>query len=335
LELFCTRTGINVPAVVEVDVDGEPVDTSDDSSVEVMLDIEVVAGICPKASIPVYFGHNFDEQSWINTIDKAIHDSVNNPSVLSISWGNPEDALRSAWQGISIDHVSDSFKEAALMGVTICVASGDDGSDDQGGDGKAHVDFPASSPFVLAVGGTDLRVRQGATTERVWKDGTGIRPDGGAGGGGVSTHFPRPAFQSGITIKNVNPGTILGRVVPDVSAHAQSDNRTTGYFMVVDGNGILVGGTSAAAPLWASLILRINAMRAANGKKPVGYLTPLLYQAPANGQPLGASVCKDITVGDNISAHNGGYRAGPGYDAASGWGSPIGAKLAAALVQLA
>ena len=334
LELFCKRIGVEVPAVVEIDVDGEPADTSDDSSVEVMLDIEVVAGICPKASIPVYFGQTFDEQSWVNTIDRAIHDSVHNPSVLSISWGNSEDGFHSAWQGMSIDNVSDSFQEAALMGVTICVASGDDGSDDQGGDGKAHADFPGSSPFVLAVGGTDLRVRQGTVTERVWKDGTGIRPGGGSSGGGVSTHFPRPAFQKAITIKNVNPGSILGRVVPDVSAHAQSDNRTTGYFIVVDGNGILVGGTSAAAPLWASLILRINALRAAKGKKPIGYVTPLLYQAGANGQPLGASVCKDITVGDNISAHNGGYRAGPGFDAATGWGSPIGAKLAAALVQV-
>lgn len=338
LDVFCKQVGVAVPRVVEVDVNGGATDTSDDPTGEVMLDIEVVAGICPKAVIPVYFGPTFDERSWVDTIDQAIHDADNNPTVLSISWGNSEDGPQSAWQGISIDHVNDALQEAALMGITVCVAAGDDGSDDQGGDGKAHVDFPSTSPFVLAVGGTDLRVRNGAVTERVWKDGDGLRADGGGStGGGVSVLFQRPSFQEGITIQSVNPGAIVGRVVPDVAAHAESDGQRTGYFFVIDGPagpvGTLNGGTSAAAPLWAALIVRINAalQKALGPDKRAGYLTPVLYQAGANGQPIGSTVCKDITVGDNISAAIGGYSATPGFDACSGWGSPIGTKLLDAL----
>jgi kumamolisin len=341
LEVFCKQIGVPQPQVVEVDVDGGAADTSDDPSGEVMLDIEVVAGICPKATIPVYFGPNFDERSWVDTIDQAIHDDVNKPSVLSISWGNSEDGRRSAWQGISIDHVNDMLQEAALMGITVCVASGDDGSDDQGGDGKAHADFPASSPFVLAVGGTDLRVRGGAVTERAWKDGDGLRADnGGSSGGGVSALFAPPAFQQGINIASVNSGAAAGRVLPDVAAHAQSDGVRTGYFFVIDGPSGPVtavnGGTSAAAPLWAALIARINAQlqKAKGAGKRAGYLTPVLYQPGANGQPIGATVCKDITLGDNISAIAGGYRCGSGYDAVTGWGTPIGSKLLAALLPI-
>jgi kumamolisin len=245
------------------------------------------------------------------------------------------------------------FQEAAMMGITVCISAGDDGSADQtdaeepgnGLDGRAHIDFPASSEFVLAVGGTNLRVRQGQVTETTWKDGNGRRHfDGGTGtggatGGGVSTHFARPAFQSAITIAPVNPGAITGRVVPDVAAHAQSDSIRTGYFIafIDPQTGDLVtapvGGTSAAAPLWAALIARLNAIleKEKGPGKRAGYLTPVLYQTGADGQPIGSVVCKDITTGDNISAVNGGFRAGPGYDAVTGWGSPIGTKLLDAL----
>jgi len=220
------------------------------------------------------------------------------------------------------------------------VASGDDGSDDGAGDGLAHVDFPASSPFVLVVGGTDLRVKPGTNTERVWKDGDGRRPviggTGGSTGGGVSSHFPRPDFQAQIGIAPVNPGALSGRVVPDVAAHAQTDGKHTGYFQVTDHNVFLDGGTSAAAPLWAALIGLLNAeLQSRKGADArVGYLTPVLYQAGANGKPVGSGACRDITVGDNISAAIGGYRAGPGYDAVTGWGSPIGSKLLEALLAI-
>jgi kumamolisin len=241
-------------------------------------------------------------------------------SVLSVSWGYAEDAA-GAWTTGAIDSINDTLKAAALMGVTICVAAGDDGSDDGVGDGHAHVDFPSSSPYVLGVGGTTLtKSSTGAVTETAWKDGDGLRNDnGGSTGGGVSVHFPRPAWQA-VNIQSVNPGSIEGRVVPDVAADASAN---TGYWMVVDGQGGVAGGTSAAAPLWASLITRLNASLGT----PVGFLNPLLYQAGAGGQSLGSTACRDITSGDNITASIGGYDAETGYDAVTGWGVPIGGPL--------
>jgi kumamolisin len=347
LALYCQTVGVNTPIVIPVSVDQSPTNSDDDAAGEVMLDIEVIAGACPGATQVVYFGSsNFDEKAWVDTLGMAIHDQDNNPFILSISWGSSEDS--DVWSEGTPDHVNETFQEAAMMGVTICVSSGDDGSADESDsrpnsgelDGHAHVDFPASSPLVLAVGGTDLRIAQGGVTETTWKDGNGRRffppqgtGNGGSTGGGVSSRFPRPSFQNGITIQSVNPGGISGRVVPDVSAHAESNGRTRGYFWVLDGQGSPNGGTSAAAPLWAALIARINAVlqqEKGPGKR-AGYLTPVLYQTDANGQPIGASACKDIVTGNNISAAIGGYRAGPGYDAVTGWGSPIGSKLLDAL----
>jgi kumamolisin len=93
--------------------------------------------------------------------------------------------------------------------------------------------------------------------------------------------------------------------------------------MVVDGQGGASGGTSASAPLWASLIALLNASLG----KPVGYLNPLLYQAGSDGNTLGQSGCRDIITGNNETASIGGYSAGPGYDAVTGWGVPIGTAL--------
>lgn len=346
LALYCKTVGVKVPNVVAVSVDNSPTNTDDDAAGEVMLDIEVIAGACPGATQVVYFGStNFDEKAWVDALDMAIFDKKHNPFILSISWGSPEDS--DVWADGTVDHINDTFQEAAMMGVTVCVAAGDDGSADETDsepnsgelDGRASVDFPASSPFVLAVGGTDLRVSSSSISEKTWKDGNGRRfipPDGtgtgGSTGGGVSVHFDRPSYQSGITIESVNPGSIEGRVVPDVSAHAESDGRTTGYFWVLDGQGGPNGGTSAVAPLWASLIARINAeLHKLGPNKRAGWLNPILYQSDSSGNPIGASACKDVTVGDNISASIGGYRAGPGYDAVTGWGSPLGDKLLSAL----
>jgi kumamolisin len=330
LRLYCQTAGVDVPNVVPVSVDHTPTNVDDDAAVEVMLDIEVVAGFCPRATIAVYFGR-FTERGWIRTLDAAVHDPQREVSVLSVSWGAPEGV--GLWTPQALDVVHDTFADAAMMQISVCVASGDDGSDDQVGDGLAHVDFPASSPAVLAVGGTDLRVIDGQPTETAWKDGDGLRADGGgSSGGGVSAHFPRPQFQADVNVAPVNPGAQPGRVIPDVAAHAESDGQTTGYFMVIDGQAGPNGGTSAAAPLWAALLARING--ALGDGKRAGYLTPLLYQAARGGGTVGSGACKDVTDGDNISAAGGGFRAGPGYDAVTGWGSPLGSKLLAALRQL-
>jgi len=319
LATFCQNANVAVPTVKPVSVNNTPTNQRDGAEGEVMLDVEVVAGVCPKSTIVVYFS-TFDEGGWVSAVDTAVHDEQNPLSVLSISWGYAEDAP-GAWTAGALDAINDSLQAAALLGVTICVAAGDDGSDDEVGDGHAHVDFPSSSPYVLAVGGTTLkRSATGVVTETAWKDGDGLRKDnGGSTGGGVSTYFARPSWQT-VNINSVNPGSIVGRVVPDVAADASAN---TGYWTVVDGQGGASGGTSAAAPLWASLIARLNASLG----KPVGYLSPLLYQAAANGKPFGESGCRDITSGNNETASIGGYVAGTGYDAVTGWGVPIGSAL--------
>jgi kumamolisin len=237
---------------------------------------------------------------------------VRNPSVVSISWGSAE----SDWTAQALKDFDSHCADAALLGVTICVAAGDNGYTDSTDASvkTASVDFPASSPNVLACGGTRL-LSDG--TETVW--GSLLSQGGGATGGGISSVFPVPAFQNGVPLPpSLNPGAGPGRGVPDIAGDADPQS---GYQILVDGQPGVVGGTSAVAPLWAALIAILNQGMG----KSVGFLTPQLYQLPATAQAL-----KDITVGDN-----GGYHAGPGWDACTGLGSPHGAALLAALTSQA
>jgi kumamolisin len=323
---FCTLAKVSKPVVKVVSTDGTPTDARDGAEGEVMLDIEVVAGVCPKATIVAYFA-DFTEQGWVTILDAVMQDSVNDPGVVSISWGYAEDAL--IWTDAAMQQVNQSLLEAAHLGITICVASGDDGSSDAIEDGLAHADFPSSSPYVLSVGGTTIPSKSGNTGDIVWKEGTGVRSSGGGStGGGVSAVFDRPTWQSGMQIPSVNPGAKAGRIIPDIAANADWD--ASPYLLVVDGKAEPNGGTSAATPLWASLIALINQQRGAGNR--IGYLTPLLYQAAKAGDATtGQQGCVDITSGDNITDKTGGYSAKQGYDAVSGWGIPDGKKLAAAL----
>jgi kumamolisin len=273
---------------------------------EVMLDIEVAGSIAPGAKIVVYFAENTDA-GFLNAITTAVHDSTNNPSVVSISWGGPE----SSWTQQAMTSMDEAFQSAAAMGVTVTVAAGDDGSTDGVDDGLNHVDFPASSPNVLACGGTEL-VASGntITNETVWNE---LANNEGATGGGISDVFPLPSWQSGANVPpSANPNHNVGRGVPDVTGDADP---TTGYVTRVDGNPDVIGGTSAVAPLWAGLIALINQSLG----KQVGFVNPLLYQNP-NGD------FNSITSGNN-----GAYAAGPGWNACTGLGSPIGTQVAIAL----
>jgi kumamolisin len=199
------------------------------------------------------------------------------------------------------------------MGVTVCVAAGDDGSTDGVTDGQNHVDFPASSPNVLACGGTRLVSSSIAiTSETVWNE---LANNEGATGGGVSDVFPLPSWQNGVGVPpSANPSHNVGRGVPDVAGDADP---TTGYVTLFDGHSDVIGGTSAVAPLWAGLIALINERMG----KPAGFINPLLYQSPEKAPDF-----NDVTSGNN-----GAYTAGPGWDACTGLGSPIGAQVAAAL----
>jgi kumamolisin len=326
LTQFAQVSGLkSTPKVTVINVEKlASADSNDPDAIgEVMLDIEVLAGACPGADIAVYFS-NFTEKGWVDVIDQALNDTKNNPCVLSISYGLAEGA--DIWTQQAMDAVNDSMKEAAARGIPVCVAAGDDGSDDQVGDGLAHVNFPASSPFVLSIGGTALIRDANGFGEQVWFDGDGLRKDqGGSTGGGVSAVFQRPVWQSSIDIPSVNPNGMAGRIIPDVSANAAG---STGYFVIVQGQPQISGGTSAATPLWAALLVRLI-----KANVPVGYVTPLFYQTVQGsaGKTIGAMGCDDIKVGNNDTAAAGGYSARAGYDAVTGWGSPKGTALAEAL----
>jgi kumamolisin len=329
LQEYCKLASVGVPMVTAVSTDGTSTSVKDDDAAEVMLDVEVVAGVCPQSKIVVYFAE-WTEQGWITALDAAIHDQQNDLGVLSISWGAPEDT--NIWTAQAMRQINQTLLEAAHLRVTVCIAAGDDGSSDADLDGHAHVDFPAASPYVLAVGGTTIPKRNGTQPDIVWFEGDGLRQDrGGSTGGGISAVTRRPKWQANINVKSVNPGAIVGRAIPDLAANA--DWNASPYLMVVGGQAIANGGTSAASPLVASLIALINSKRAPNDR--VGYLTPVLYQTPNGngraGQTVGALGCTDVVKGDNTTAKAGGYSAGPGYDAASGWGTPNGVKLLAAL----
>jgi kumamolisin len=296
------------PKVTAVSVDhgkNHPTGDPNGPDGEVMLDIEVVGAIAPKANIAVYFAPNTDA-GFLDAITTAIHDKTNNPSVISISWGGPE----SSWTEQSMTAFDSAFQSAAVMGITVCVASGDNGSSDGVSDGGDHVDFPASSPNVLACGGTSLRGSGNTiSSETVWDDGA----QGGASGGGVSTFFQLPAWQDGLHTTQTSGGTapLTMRGVPDVSGDADPD---TGYQVRIDGTNTVIGGTSAVAPLWAGLIARINA---AKGSR-VGFINPTLYGTP--------TALRDITQGNN-----GDFAASQGWDACTGLGSPNGNQIAAVL----
>ena len=296
------------PSVTAVSVDGalnQPLGDPNSADGEVLLDIEVVGAIASGAKIAVYFAPNTD-QGFLDAITTAVHDNLRQPSIVSISWGGAE----STWTAQSLTAYDQAFQDAGLLGVTVCCASGDDGSADNVADGAAHVDFPASSPNVLSCGGTRLESSGGKISAEVaWNDGAG----NGATGGGVSDHFPLPAYQASAGVPvSVNSTHFKGRGVPDVAGDADP---ATGYQIHVDGKDAVFGGTSAVAPLWAALIALINSQRAAH----VGFLNPTLY-AKATG------ALSDITAGNN-----GAYKAGAGWDACTGLGSPKGQALVTAL----
>ncbi|HTW24793.1 MAG TPA: S53 family peptidase [Candidatus Baltobacteraceae bacterium] len=303
--------GIATPKVSAISVDnGQNSPTGDGSGPdgEVMLDIEVAGSIAPQAKLAVYFTPNTD-QGFYDAISAALHDTTNNPSVISISWGGPE----STWSQQSLTEYNTLLEDATTLGVSVCVAVGDNGSTDNVTDGLQHADFPASSPYSLACGGTKLTAANGKiTSEVVWNE---LANGEGATGGGISAVFPKPDYQANANVPpSVNPGNFVGRGIPDVAGDADPE---TGYDVYVDGQATVIGGTSAVAPLWAGLIARINQLLG----KPVGFLNPTLY-----AQPASAGCFHDITSGTN-----GAYNAGPGWDPCTGLGSPDGAAIEAIL----
>ncbi len=307
IETYFRAIGQNPPVISAVSVDGGKSIPGDPSGAdgEVMLDIEVAGTVAPGATIAVYFAPNTD-QGFLDAITTAVNDGARKPGVISISWGGPE----SSWTQQALTAMDEACQAAAALGVTITVACGDSGATDGVADGANHVDFPASSPHVLACGGTKLvGTNTSITSEVVWNE---LSANEGATGGGVSTVFALPTWQQNAGVPAL-AGNTGGRGLPDVAGDADP---STGYKIRVDGQDTVIGGTSAVAPLWAGLIAIANAANGANA----GFINPKLYAAKE------ASAFHDITSGTN-----GAFNAGPGWDACTGLGSPKGTAIVTAI----
>jgi kumamolisin len=303
LRAYFAGLGLPRPAVRAVGVDGAanaPEGDPSGADAEVLLDIEVAGGLAPAADIAVYFAPNTDA-GFLDAVSEAAHADPT-PTAISISWGQSEDG----WTAQARTAMDEAFADAAALGVTVTAAAGDDGSTDQATDRRSHVDFPAASPHVLGCGGTTLSVDPPAET--VW-GGAGR----GATGGGVSRTFGLPAYQVKVGVPTQVDTGRPGRGVPDVAAAADP---ATGYRIRVDGQDVVLGGTSAVAPLWAALVCRLAQALG----RPLGPLHAALYAAAAPGvAPAGF---RDVTAGSN-----GAYSARPGWDACTGLGTPDGGAL--------
>ncbi len=294
---------------------------------EAALDIEDVIGLAPQANVVVYQGPNtntgaYDTYSSILTQDKA--------QVISTSWG-----LCEPGEAPIVQSESTLFEEAVTQGQSVFASSGDSGSEDcNASDGSTSlaVDDPASQPNVTGVGGTTMSKLGPPPTQTVWNNASG------ATGGGISTDWPMPSYQSGApsslhVINTRSSGTPCGaapgsycREVPDVSADADPD---TGYVIYYSGQWGGIGGTSAAAPLWAAFTALVNASSGCSGT-PIGFANPLLYTAAANAYSANFS---DVISGNNdlTGTNSGSFKATRGYDMATGLGTPIGSTLPATL----
>jgi kumamolisin len=283
LNLYFSRLGLRSPTVQFVSVNGarnRPTNANSDDG-EVMLDLCTTIGLANGITPIVYIAPN-SEQGFINAINRAVTDRVN---VISISWGAPEDQ----WTQYGISGMNTAFQRAVSANITVTAASGDNGSSD--GEVGDHVDFPASSPYVLACGGTTLS-SSGSTwlSETVWSNSYG------ATGGGNSSLFSKPTWQ------NSTIPTGIKRGVPDVSGVADP---ATGIKVIVDGGLYVFGGTSAVSPIWAAYIARCNQA----ARRSLGFVNPKLYSLSLNN------------FNDVVSGNNGSFTAKSGWDACTGLGT--------------
>ncbi|MEW1912737.1 protease pro-enzyme activation domain-containing protein [Kitasatospora sp. NPDC085895] len=305
LRTYDSQYGLTGPAVSTVSVDGANYDAKPgDGQGEVELDSEIVRGVAPKATQLVYEAPNSDQ----GEIDMAAQIvSENRVSVISISWGSCEPDTTAS----SMTAVNNSFKQAAAQGISIFSASGDDGSRDctrsTSGSTVKAVDFPASSPYNTGVGGTNLKVSGNAySSESAWS----------TAGGGVSTQFAKPSWQTGTGVT----GTM--RTVPDIASNADP---ASGFAIYTTGGWQVYGGTSAAAPLWSGYTALFNQKAKAAGQAVLGEANPKLYSL-ANSSSYG-TVLHDVTTGKNQD-----FSTKTGYDQVTGWGTPVADSLTTALL---
>ena len=321
--------GANPPSVLDIQVDATNGGFADPETTQ---DIFIAASVASGAQIAVYFT-TYNQKGWVDLITRVIHPSAGDPicSVLSSSFyvSDGDDAATLLAEGVPtswVTAVSQMFEDAAIQNVTMCIASGDTGAQSKRFDGKAHVQYPGSDPWVLGVGGTTIGNIVGVSCDEwAWNDSFSFGGFSGTGasGGGVSDYFPQPGYQvdAGVPV-SVNDGH-RGRGVPDVSANASPNS---GYPFILGGAPSIfpANGTSASAPLWAGLIAVLNAALGQN----VGFINPVIYALNGTGF---RDILPEPGAADNSFAGVTGYPVTPGWDAVTGWGSPRGVTLLNAL----
>lgn len=277
---------------------------------EAEMDIEMVHATAPNAGILMYEAPNSDQGAtalWNRIV------SDNRAKVVTTSWGGPEALFPTS----ELNAIHSLLQEAAAQGQAIFAASGDAGAYDEtgvrhGNPNALVVDYPASDPYVTGVGGTTLGANgsqyQGETA---WSDSSTTTGPAGSGGG-LSKRFARPSWQTGAGVNNQYSNG--KRQVPDVAANADP---STGYsvYTIASRTGSswgVVGGTSAASPLWAGFAALVNQSMG----HPVGFFNPTLYRLGQLSASLPRAPYHDVTEGDNLH-----YPATPGWDFATGWGS--------------
>jgi kumamolisin len=288
----------------------EPPPNTGKSTVEVTMDVELIGAFAPEAEIIVYFAENHDH-GLVEALQAALDPNGLKPNVLSLSWSwneklEPVEA-----------HVNERLLEAAHAGMTFCVASGDFGSRGfptglaSAPGNTLHPQFPPTSPYALACGGTTLEfLKRELESEVAWN----TPAAGMSSGGGVSTQYALPHWQEDCSVPEA-PGRFRGRGIPDAAADADPSAHCR---IFAGGEWGPAAGTSASAPLWAALIARLNESLGTS----VGYLNPLLYRLAGSGR----KITRDIQEGNN-----GTYQAKKGWDACTGLGSPRGTELLTAL----
>jgi kumamolisin len=303
---YFKEIGVPAPVITAVPVDGGRNTPGGPNSAdgEVEMNIEVVGAVAPAAHIAVYFTENTDK-GFVDAILAAVNDKANRVSVLCITWGSAEPS----WTSTSMQAMNTALQSAAAHGITVLAASGDSGPSDGVPGGRPAVDFPASSPWVIAVGGTHLHTALGVpAAETPWDDSS---TNGGESGRGTSTVFPLPGWQRQIGAP-AGPQGFAGRVLPDVAADASP---STGYAVRIDGTATVVGGTASSAPLWAGLIALVNQGLGRN----LGFFNQTLYEKIG---PQGILRQPDSSTAKAT------------WSRLTGWGSPDGEKLLEALRQL-
>lgn len=279
------------------------------SGVEAVLDIEYIKAAAPEVDLTVWYSNSYSLLNWANSLVEM----KDAPLIWSVSYGNDE------VQQTGIDYMNQcsvAFQKAGAKGLSLMFASGDQGACGRSGCGsirpkKFHPDFPAANPYITAVGGTDFAKKGVIGEETSWS----------ASGGGFSDTFDVPAWQSNaVDTYKSGAGNLptdatfsaKGRGYPDIAALGGQVNTycVAVNFFLFQG----VAGTSASCPVAAGVFAKLNGIRLAAGKPPLGFLNPFIYQ---NGDAF-----NDVTTGNN------GFPATSGWDPVTGWGTPDFEKLA-------